>query len=305
VWLGDLLRALAALRPADEAGRRAVAEGLGFRVRGPDAEAPRRDTRPGRRRLRPQPAPAARSPLVPELEILEPIERASLAPVRIPSAQAVASLDDVHLEMLPPFMPLLRPAWAAGIVAAANETSVRDGPIDIDAMVERVSRLELVESVPQAPRASLHRGAQLLVDIGDGMQQFRRDQEELVELVTAIVGRNATEVLYFRDCPTREEGAGPGDAWTWTAYRLPEPRRPVLVLSDFGIAGAALRPAAPTVDEWVSLARRLALRESRLAAFVPFDSGRWPPALRAVAHLVPWDRSTGRGAVRDALGHAE
>ncbi len=303
VWVGDVLRALAALRPADAEARRAMGEALGFRVRGAsvtDAAVP----------TQPEPLPdlaepvAARERPAPILEILEPVEYAPVAGQRLGTVEALAALVAEHLETAPPFTPLLRPEWSPGIVAAANETIVRDGPIDVEAMVDSAARLELAESVPRRPRASLHRGVQLLVDIGDGMQPFRRDQLELVEAVRSIAGKHSTEVLYFRDCPTRDEGAGPGGVWTWRRYRLPEPRRPVLVLTDFGIGGPQLRAAGGTVDEWVRVALLLARRESRLSAFVPYASDRWPPALRAVAHLVTWDRGTSRTAVRHALRHS-
>jgi hypothetical protein len=302
VWLADVLRALGALRPSTAADRRAIAHGLGFRIPGADADAVHGPIPADEVELSTAPAePPAERP-APILEILEPAERATIAGGPVTSATAVPVFTADALDVLPPFMPLLRPDWSRGVLAAANETLVPDGPIDVDAMVERAARLEPLETVPRRPRPSLHRGVQLLVDIGEGMQPFRRDQEALAEATRSVVGKQAVEVLYFRDCPTRPEDAGPGSVWTWTRYRAPDPRRPVLVLSDFGIGGPPLRPGSSSVAEWVALARRLARRESRLSGLVPYPPARLPPGLRAVARLVEWDRSTSRAAVRQALG---
>src|SRR5206468_10029090 len=104
---------------------------------------------------------------------------------------AVPTLNPDDADALPPIMPLLRPKWSRGVLAAANETTVSDGPIDVERMVERAARVEPVVTVPRLPRPSLHRGVQLLVDIGEGMQPFRRDQEVLVEVARETVGRRA------------------------------------------------------------------------------------------------------------------
>ena len=316
VWLGDVLRACDAMRTS-RSSQREIAAALGFEPvlatnsdddqvgvdtsteTGAGAEAPEpsstRDGSDGPMTVeREQPSP-------PELDMVPAIARIESLAAISDEPTAVDAETAAHFERPEQLEPLLTPKWTFGVIHSAAATPSPRGPIDVDRLVDEMARLRPVEAVPRRTRDSLHRGIQLLIDIGDGMQPFRRDQRELSDTIVRLVGDEHVDQLRFRGCPTVGDGAGPGPLNTWATYRPPEALTPVVVLGDLGLAAAPGTPRHGVLDQWVLLADRLHRSASRIAAFVPYPADRYPPDIRSRISLILWDRTTDVSAVRHAI----
>ena len=186
--------------------------------------------------------------------------------------------------------------WARAIIAGAASVAEPFGETDVPEVVRRIALGRVVERLPRRSRPSLHRGAHVLVDAGEGMAPFRHDCQQLVPDVESVVGRERTIVRRFIGTPGR--GAGTGFRSSWQPY---EPQRgvPVLIVSDLGIAPVA---GAASAAEWLELARGARAVGARLAAIVPYPAERVPRELRAVLHVVTWDRATTPSSVAREIG---
>src|SRR5208282_1446240 len=140
--------------------------------------------------------------------------------------------------------PLFEPRWTSGIIFAALATDVAGRP-DLARAVNQMAYGRALDRMPSLPWPSLRRGAQVLVDLGAGMEPFRHDQESFVAALRRVLGAEPVEVLHFADCPGRDVGV-PGAA-EWTAYRAPQSGVPVVLLTDLGL-GPATGEARPM--EW-------------------------------------------------------
>ncbi|WP_395459887.1 hypothetical protein ACHMW5_36110 (plasmid) [Azospirillum melinis] len=131
---------------------------------------------------------------------------------------------------------------------------------------------------------------QVLIDLGEGMEPFRRDQFALLKRIRETVGHSQTETLYFQDCPSR--GAGPRGAWSWTKHHPPATGRPILVLSDLLIGKVQRFAGIGLEGDWITWAHTLAESGNPIVAFVPYPPARWPLGLLRRVLMIPWDRTT-------------
>ena len=310
IWIGDVLRALHA---TDGADHRRVFRMLGFETPEtltPEAGSPTDgDTEVAQVDREPSAAPivTGRSPathtearardlqpsLVADIPLLTPV-RAGPAVGTAADAIAGASLPRVeeerHLSPVLPYQPLLPPASAPGILHQALSRQVTEGAIDTAALVEMMARCQPVAVVPRRPVPTLRYGVEVLVDLGPGMQLFRRDQTEVVRQITSLVGSEKVTVRYFAYCPLR--GVGPGPGWTWRrTYHPPSRHTPILLLSDLGIGGPAgdVRRSIPA--EWREFGRIAADNGSDVTALVVYPPDRWPTWLAALGCALMWDRT--------------
>jgi len=168
--------------------------------------------------------------------------------------------------------------------------SMREGPLDVPAIVEMLARRQVPERLPQKAKPTLRFGVQVLVDLGMSMRPFAGDQVQVVAQVRAIAGPQRTSVRYFSDAPGR--GAGPGPRRTWRRYEPPERGTRVLVLSDCGLGGPPLYARRGRPEEWRSLVSDLRRQECDVVALLPVLADRWPSWLSALMPLVCWDRTT-------------
>jgi hypothetical protein len=202
----------------------------------------------------------------------------------------------------PPLEPLFLPHWTRAILSGSLSRK-GEGGLALEALVREVSQRRPILRLPRRTAPTLARGAQVLVDRGERMLPFTADQEWLVEQIRTVAGRETVEVLSFDGFPGL--GAGPGPRRLWKPY--PEhaaPRRgaAVAVLTDLGLGSPAVGSRSGDPEEWAALAERLARAGSPLVAFVPYGPALWPAELRRSMVLVHWDRRTGTGDVRRALG---
>jgi len=303
ISLADLFTAVAELAPADPDRAREIAALLGL---GP---VPARVTRPPEPAA-PPPEPATPAPgpaPAPAVPATEPRAAPGIVPSQLREVaepgspvedgawlEAVAPLGPRAPEQAreaPAVEPLFEPRWTVGIVFAALATNVA-GRADLARAVEALARGRPLARIPSRPRPSLRRGAQVLVDLGAGMEPFRQDQESFVAALRRTLGAERVDVLQFADCPGRDAGA-PGAGWA--AYRAPRSGVPVVLLTDLGLGSV---PGEARPAEWRAFLDEVGAEGSPCVAFVPYPPDRVPRVLRAAVLVVRWDRPTTAGWVR-------
>jgi hypothetical protein len=323
VWIRDLLLALPLAQGRGEEAERAIARLLGFDITAPGAG--RQDAAPGNAVFS-----AAEDADLPGLLPEEPSRDALASHPRTPDLMAngpsgednslslldpcgeeaplpfewtVPSLpppDQSRLRAPLPYESLLAPRSTSALLHLALSRQVDQGELDVERVVDQLSRGLPLESLPRCPIRTVRFGVQVLADLGVNMEPFSRDVHETVQNVQATVGHEHTQVAYFDHCPVR--GAGPGPRWTWGEYVPPAPGTRILILSDLGMGGPRLNARRSTRAEWERLIRILAYAECTAVAFVPFPEQRWPSWAAKLLPLVPWDRQTTAGWVATHIG---
>jgi hypothetical protein len=311
-WLGDLVRAVAAVTPPDQrpshAVMSAVSEMLGLALPAEVVSAVMRSEFPTAQQeeavtptLPAEDVPIGERPDAPRFE--EPRQSGeggqliglrqswveTKAPPRVWSDPDVDALETASISMLRqplPHEPLLRRASTAALVQSLLSRRLPGDEVDVAALVEEVAAGRAVTSLPRLPTPTLRCGAHVLVDDSDAMSLFWRDQWQLAQVVRSVVGAGLTQVSVFSGTPF------PGDPG-------PQPRQAVLVLSAFDV----LRGRAER-DEWEKYVAGLRKRECQVVALVPFPRDRWPGWLVRLMPVICWDRRTTVGMVRSALGRA-
>ncbi len=198
----------------------------------------------------------------------------------------VTPLRLTEVDSSPPLapVPLLSPL-AGRFIVQELIISRRPGPVpDIDRLVEAMARGEIPQPIPWQESRTLARGAQVLVDYGEGMEPFAGDQRALVELVRRLAGEALVEVQTIHESPDPRD---PVDPWT-----PPPPGTPVLALTDLGLAGRIEQRTPDLVAAWRSAASTLARRGSSLTVLTPYPPARYPTPLASAICLVRWDRPT-------------
>ncbi|MFH8799742.1 hypothetical protein ACH4F6_09145 [Streptomyces sp. NPDC017936] len=208
-------------------------------------------------------------------------------------------MTDEHIEARPRLEPLFAPRSSRALLTSALTTTVPDGEPDIDVLVETFARGLPLTRLPRTPRPTLRFGVQLLVDLGESMQPYLRDQRELVRQITGLVGAELTHLCYFADLPTR--GAGPGGRHTWRPYRPPGAGTRVLIVSDLGVGSPLLSPRRASVTEWHHVLDDIARAGCSTLALVPCPVAWVPAAFAGLLSALTWDRTTTVGTVA-ALG---
>lgn len=319
ISIGDAIRAMADLEPADDATRTAIREMLGLEqehhapvqpgvglwtrsepvLSNAAREVTSRPYSPPSVRVSrvEKPAPASSSALRP----IGTVEGSTGRPAWIEAPGEV--MGSAALERpAPPPKPLFGPPSGRAILTAALSTSVAEGEIDIDAIVGTLTEARPVLELPRRLTPTLRRGVQLLVDRGPGMVPFHADQAAFIDAIDDVLSDDRLEVLHFAGCPSR--GVGPGPRSDWTDWSAPPPGTPVLAVTDVGLGGSPLDPDCSTPDEWLRFAHHVRDEGCALFALVPWEASRWPPALTRAMTLLHWSERTTVGEVRRAVRRA-
>ncbi|WP_224363658.1 hypothetical protein [Hyalangium versicolor] len=307
IGLGDLVTATRRLATADPEVLRQVASLLGFEwplAPEPPAALEPPPTEPlplGAEPTQKPVPPVEAAPVVPMPQMgplfdsfttIEPLEDAPLrtpvwlkgvAPMAPPSA-APGSL---------PLEPLFASATSRHLLTTALRTPSGEGPPDVEVLIQVLSRGEPVRTFPSQELPTLSRGVHVLVDKGEGMQPFTRDQRELLAQLRRVVGSERVSSTSFIGLPGRRTPRG-------RALVLPPRGTPLLLLTDLGLGGPAYSSSRASLDEWMALARKWGATGHPLVAFVPYPPSRWPRELTKLIRIVQWDRHTTVGRVLSA-----
>ncbi|MGW4564389.1 hypothetical protein ACWEN3_18890 [Streptomyces sp. NPDC004561] len=304
IWIADMAHVVTSLEVAasDNEQRSAIAGLLGM----DSPEPARQATQPARHSQAPSAAAAAVRPNSQP----EPTEVPAAPPRRSPDepTSLLTPLSSVHgtprvwgEPMLQPvqadqdrsplpYQSLLPPSSEAATLHVLLSRTVPEGPVDLERLVDQMAGNVAVETLPRSPVRTLRFGVQILVDLGEGMEPFLRDEMELVDRVTAIAGQHGCQVRYFSGCPLHRSGEGAG--WTWKQYRPPAKGAKVLVLSDFGCNRDSSRSAAERLrKDWQEAVKIMHRSGCPVVGLAPLPQKRIPSWLSSLMPVLSWDRS--------------
>jgi hypothetical protein len=298
-WLGDAAEVIDALGLTSAEDVRRI--GLMLGLEPPEREAPVPASAPESPAVgfaaeppRPAPATVTRATRLHDLSFLAlpRLEPAGTQPLREPAPGAPVLPEEDAGEILPtlPFRPLLRPRTAASVVAAAVRTWGPGSRIDERRAVAELARGRPIREFPHRPVLSMYRGVRVLVDLGEALEPYGRDQQYVVDLVRRVVGTETTSMGSFENCPSRGVRMRP--------RRATVRGRPVLVLTDLGLGGPPVQPARASVAEWHRYARGIARAGSAVIALVPYPLAAARRALTGRIAVIPWDRASVSAAQR-------
>jgi len=217
-------------------------------------------------------------------------------------AGELGDIDEAQLELRPEFRPLFAPETTRALLSTALATPKGEGDIDLELIIERITRQRPITTLPRMRLSTMRLGIQLLIDRGEGMLPFSADQELLYEAIHEVVGWDRVETLYFDDCPLDKmyEGDRYGKA---LAYVPPTPGTPVVMLTDLGLAGRRSTRFGASESEWLKFAKLVRGAECPLLALTPYGPARTPRRLRDAMYVLLWDRVTNVSRVRSTVGH--
>lgn len=303
--LADLARALACLRPADDATREAIAalvlkhgQGEGVDSKSKRVEQPPPPpSPPPSQYLPPPPAPPGGPPVNSSAGTEEPVPavvtRIRRARPRLPQwvlaapplpAPAPAGTTSPAPESL------LAPRRSRAVLGAMLATP-GEGPVDLEAVVRLISSGRALGELPLRPVPTLAHGVQLLVDHGEAMLPFHLDAAGLEHELSLLVGEGL-ELLHFVACPSR--GCGRGARHKWKPYgpgQAPRPGARVLCVTDLGLGAVPVGEVPAQIEEWRDFALMLRRAGCSVGALVPYPPERWPSGLERVMELFYWDRT--------------
>ena len=171
----------------------------------------------------------------------------------------------------------------------APELAAAGSELDLDKVVARLSRAELVLRMPRRPVKKWGQSIQVIVDHSQRLIPYWRDQELMVDdlrrvyphdsLQIAVLGHGCEEPRF--DMP----GAEP------SSWKMPEPGVNVIVLGDLGCLD--LTPAG-LCHWWLLWGLRLRANGNQALAVVPCHVDRCPAELSKAWGIIPWE-SPGAG----------
>jgi hypothetical protein len=298
--IADFICAVETLRP-DAAATAAIAEMCGMSLL-PEITGtqPKQPTQPSTDeedvgKTAPSTAAATSQTLPPSVRRLTPVRRGTV-PITQTTDPLTRSTTTVPTAARV-FEGLLTVRDGAELLRFAASVPLATDKIDVDRVVQELARARPLVELPRLHAPSLALGAQVLADVGQSMQPFFEDQEELLRRFLGSL-REHVEIRYFADDPLR--GAGPQRrSGSWKPYVPPDIGASVIALTDLG-CGFPERPDATRA--WLRMAQFLRRRQSRVVVFAPVRLSRIPLALRRVVELVLWDRSSVRRNVMQLAG---
>lgn len=317
IFVGDLVRAYAALKPTDEATAQQIAEALGFTWRArqlqtetvkeltPEELAERRRILEEQRKRAPIQVQEQKPRVQSSAEWLPGVITAQ-GKESIAGELGVAALplergDSERVP--PPFTPLFRPEWTRAILSGALATISPEGALDLERIIEFIAQRKPLETLPRLSETTLRRGAQLLLDQSQAMLPYERDEQELMRAIQNVMGQDKVQILRFAGCPTRGvwkesnvELNSPNEK-DWR-YAAPPTGTLVLLVSDLGHTRPRLADDWADANEWIAFSEIVKRAGCELAAFVPYAATRWQPKLRGVINMIPWDRRTTAGLAK-------
>jgi hypothetical protein len=303
--LADWLKAIQALKPEGDDLLESIAALLGLRIKGAAkaavATAPKRkaidQTPEGNTALKsdqPIPDSKSRRRLV---SVLTPGNASrNPAPAWLTAAGYLETTGFAHIRPAIPLEPLFPARTSRAILSSALATPSSTGSLNVEKLIELVSRAQVIEEIPRLPIPTLVWGVQLLIDCSEAMQPFVRDQDILRSALSSVVGRDRTEVSYFDKLPLWGAGTGPKDEWA--DYSPPAHGTPVVVLTDLGIAQPPGVAGLASLSDWSEFSEMLARAGCPLMALVPYPPKRWPMPLTKTMAIVQWDRATTASVIR-------
>ena len=311
---GDLVRALGKLKPKDQETQDAITAALGFELPIP-RESPGKprdeesDTGTSNRQrwIKQDRGPSIHQTLPAGIrekrfELVHEKEKGATAPMRMLAPQNSEPLPPSGPEDSAPSLPwepLFNLQWSRAIISTMARIRTPAGPPDVETLVAAAAERQPMFSLP-ATVLETASGADVLLDVGDGMAVFGRDQADLLQLMERVLGGGCVSAYRFWGSPMR--GVISRFSFEPQTYHPPPEGWPVVLLSDLGI-GAGM--AAPAAQEWRDFANLVNSAGCHLIALVPYPPRRWPAGITSCMDVLYWDRRTSARTIKAAIRHAQ
>lgn len=185
---------------------------------------------------------------------------------------------------------LLSPNWTRAILSGALSTYDALGPMDIEYIVNHVSRAIPLMKVPKRPLPTMAKGVQVLIDKSEALEPFYRDEICIEIDITKVAGRDRTKILTFTGCPLW--GVRTPLNWSKSDYYPPSNGTMVVVVTDVGIARSSRITQRAGISDWLKFTRIIHRAGCSLVALVPYPQKRWPKPLVSEMNIIQWDRKT-------------
>ena len=281
--------------------QQAVADLLGFQSSGPQVDKPPPDP-DGRKQAEPGPGGADESQPTPsqpavDVPFWQPISfkivGSAVSPGEVRDRDSGAGPRDAILKRQVG-QPVEHGRLASRVEALsrlrkAPELAAAGSELDLDKVVARLSRAELVLRMPRRPVKKWGQSIQVIVDHSQRLIPYWRDQELMVDdlrrvyphdsLQIAVLGHGCEEPRL--DMP----GAEP------SSWKMPEPGVNVIVLGDLGCLDLT---TAGLCHWWLLWGLRLRANGNQALAVVPCHVDRCPAELSKAWGIIPWE-SPGAG----------
>jgi hypothetical protein len=191
-----------------------------------------------------------------------------------------------------PHEPLLRPRQGRAAMTALTSMRRPGHRLDMPTLVRRLARCRRVSSLPYAVTVRPARSMIVLADLGDGMEPYRADVDDLIGWIRAAAQGRVPGVRWhtFIDNPLHGIDPDPetGELRPVFPWRRPAPDTLVIVVTDLGAP-----PRADTLvaarEAWWDVALRVAGAQAVLVALTPVPRREHPRWLAGAMEVVCWD----------------
>ncbi len=171
----------------------------------------------------------------------------------------------------------------------APELASAGSELDLDKVVARLSRAELVLRMPRRPVKKWGQSIQVILDHSRRLIPYWRDQELMVDDLKRVCRHDSLQVAVLGDGSEEPRLDMPGAEPR--AWKMPEPGANVIVLGDLGCLD---RTSTGSCRWWLSWGLRLRANGNHALAVVPCHVDRCPAGLSKAWTMIPWE-SPGAG----------
>jgi hypothetical protein len=185
-------------------------------------------------------------------------------------------------------LPLFDPQWIRGILTKMLSTESNEFTPDVRELIKILSLNQPIKKIPYHPSQTLSKGVQVLIDCGSGLVPFAHDQAFMLRQLRSILGKDMIDVWSFRGTPLKHSISQ--RLPSQSKYALPPQGRPILMLTDLGIAAPPFGIDVSSPNEWITFAGYVHKSGCPLLALIPYRQERWPDVLRDYIKMVQWDR---------------
>ena len=173
------------------------------------------------------------------------------------------------------------------------------GEVDVNRVIARLSRGQLLETLPRRSRRSWGPSIQLVKDRHERLMPYWTDQDEVEDILGRVYPSDGLRVAILGEGASEPRLPDPrGKAGS----ALPDPGTPVLVLGDLG---ALERDSDRCRRLWLEWGRRYVENGNRPVALVPCDPSAIPAELAIYWTIIPWEGPLGSAAGAPGPGRAE
>lgn len=288
IGIGDVIRAWRELGATTDEERRAIAQLLGYDLRGSTAT---KTAETDMRVVRPVPGTTQRDTIKLEPPPTSDAKAIPLELVPYPDAEHdVAALPSRKLArpesvVATPVESLFAANWKRSICASLCARRRPYGAIDLGRTIDLFARRLPVRFIRRDRLVSASEIA-VVIDRKGVIAWFRLDTDQLIEQLNGVTRAPVTVMT----------NDGPPDLGEDDTLRIGAGGR-VIAITDLGCASPWAPANRPRVDAWVVHALALRARGASLVVVTPVPPDRVPQDVARVATCIYWDGRTRAGAV--------